>query len=95
MTGGNACTVHETLSSDVNQMMAAISAITIKGNTCHFNAGLLIAALALSHRTNPRAEKRIVVFVGTPLHESEKELEQLAKRLRKDDVAVDVIAFGV
>ncbi|EPY39895.1 26S proteasome regulatory subunit N10 [Angomonas deanei] len=94
-SGGSACTVHETLTFDVDRVMATLSNITIGGKKCHFSASLLIASLALSHRTNPRSEKRIVAFVGTPITESEKDLETLAKRLRKNDVAVDVVAFGV
>lgn len=92
--GGAACTVFETLTLDVDRVMATLTRIPISGKRCHFSNGLLIASLALSHRTNPRAEKRIVAFVGSPLQETAKDLEQLGKRLRKDDVAVDVVAFG-
>lgn len=94
-TGGAACTVFETLTADVDNVMATLTKIPISGKRCHFGSGLLIASLALSHRTNPRAEKRIVAFVGSPVEETEQELEVLAKRLRKDDVAVDVVSFGV
>lgn len=94
-TGGNACTVFETLTNDVDRVMASITGVPISGKRCHFSHGLLIASLALSHRTNPRAEKRIVAFIGSPLQETEKELDSLAKKLRKDDVAVDVVTFGV
>ncbi|EPY27679.1 26S proteasome regulatory subunit N10 [Strigomonas culicis] len=93
--GGTACTVYETLTFDVDRVMASLSNIPITGNKCHFSSGLLIASLALSHRTNPRSEKRIVAFIGSPIVETEKDLETLAKRLRKEDVAVDVVAFGV
>lgn len=93
-TGGAACTVFETLTLDIDRVMATLTAIPVSGKRCHFANGLLIASLALSHRTNARSEKRIVAFVGSPLHETAKELEQLAKRLRKEEVAVDVVAFG-
>ncbi|CCW65844.1 unnamed protein product [Phytomonas sp. EM1] len=94
-TGGSACTVFETLTLDVDRVMASLSKITISGPKCHFAKGLLIASLALTHRTNPRAEKRIVAFVGSPMQETPKDLEALARKLRKEDVAVDVVVFGV
>lgn len=93
--GGNACTVFETLTMDVDRVLSSLANVKIKGKVCHFSAALRIAALALTHRTNPRSEKRIVIFVGSPIRETEKELETLAKKLRKDDVAVDVVSFGV
>lgn len=93
-TGGTACTVFESLTMDMDRVLSSLASVSIKGKVCHFSAALRIAALALSHRSNPRAEKRIVIFVGSPLRETEKELESLAKKLRKDDVAVDVVNFG-
>lgn len=37
---------------------------------------------------------RIVVFVGSPVANEEKELVKLAKRLKKEKVNVDIISFG-
>ncbi|KAH9599895.1 von Willebrand factor [Trypanosoma melophagium] len=93
--GGNACTVFETLTQDVDRVMASLTKIRISGKQCHFSKGLQIACLALSHRTNPRAERRIVAFIGTPLTETDEELDILARKLRKDDVSVDVVGVGV
>ncbi|ORC86641.1 proteasome regulatory non-ATPase subunit [Trypanosoma theileri] len=93
--GGNACTVFETLTQDVDRVMASLTKIRISGKQCHFSKGLQIACLALSHRTNPRAERRIVAFIGTPLTETDEELDILARKLRKDDVSVDVVGIGV
>ncbi|ESL07149.1 proteasome regulatory non-ATPase subunit [Trypanosoma rangeli SC58] len=93
--GGNACTVFETLTLDVERVMCSLANISIRGKQCHFSQGLQIALLALSHRTNPRAEKRIVAFIGTPLSETDEELDKLARKLRKDDVAVDIVGVCV
>ncbi|KEG09667.1 proteasome regulatory non-ATPase subunit [Trypanosoma grayi] len=93
--GGNACTVFETLTLDVDRVMTTLGKIPISGKQCHFSKGLQIASLALSHRTNPRAEKRIVAFIGSPLKETDEQLDKLARKLRKDDVAVDVVAVCV
>lgn len=37
---------------------------------------------------------RIVVFVGSPVLDDEKELIKLAKRLKKENVSADIINFG-
>ena len=55
------------------------------------------ALLALKHRSNKNLRQRIVVFVGSPLEgqaADEKFMVKLAKRLKKNNVAVDFIAFG-
>ena len=38
--------------------------------------------------------QRIIVFVGSPVHASEEELTALGKKLKKNNVAVDIINFG-
>lgn len=93
--GGNACTVYESLTADVDRILSSLSSVKIKGKVCHFSAALRIASLALSHRSEPRSEKRIVIFMGSPLQEPISELDILAHKLRKDNVAVDVVTFGV
>ncbi|TBU29104.1 hypothetical protein BD311DRAFT_787968 [Dichomitus squalens] len=55
------------------------------------------ALLALKHRSNKNLRQRIVVFVGSPLEgqaADDKFMVKLAKRLKKNNVAVDFIAFG-
>lgn len=93
--GGQACNVVETLTADVDRVVASLTQIPLSGKRPFFARGLQIASLALSHRLNPRAEKRIIAFLGSPLCEDADELTKLAKKLRKDNFAVDVVAFGV
>lgn len=50
--------------------------------------------MALKHRQNKNQRQRIVVFVGSPLFEDEKALVKLAKKLKKNNVAVDIVNFG-
>jgi 26S proteasome regulatory subunit N10 len=50
--------------------------------------------LALKHRQNRHQRQRIVVFVGSPVEVDEKELVAVAKKLKKNNVAVDVVNFG-
>jgi 26S proteasome regulatory subunit N10 len=56
--------------------------------------GVQVASLALKHRQNKHQRQRIIIFVGSPLKEDQKELVKLGKKLKKNDVAVDVINFG-
>ncbi|KAF8759752.1 Ssl1-like [Rhizoctonia solani] len=56
--------------------------------------GLNIAQLALKHRQNKNQRQRIIVFLGSPLDTDEKALAKLAKKLKKNNVAVDVVSFG-
>lgn len=93
-TGGTSCNVMETLTDDIDRVQTSLVSISLSAKVAHFARGLQIAALALSHRGNPRAEKRIVAFVGSPIRETQDDLIKLAKKLRKDNVAVDIVALG-
>ena len=53
-----------------------------------------IAQLALKHRENKNQKQRIVVFVGSPLEDSRDSLVKLGKRLRKNNVLIDVVTVG-
>ena len=50
--------------------------------------------LALKHRQGKNHRTRIVVFIGSPLNFDEKELNKLARKLKKEKVNVDIICFG-
>lgn len=50
--------------------------------------------LALKHRQNKSQRQRIIVFVGSPITEDEKTLVKLAKKMKKNGVAIDFINFG-
>ena len=55
------------------------------------------ALLALKHRSNKNLRQRVVVLVASPLEgqaADEKFMIRLAKRLKKNNVAVDIVAFG-
>ncbi|CAN3352985.1 26S proteasome regulatory subunit Rpn10p [Diutina catenulata] len=91
--GGQGPQVLSTLTTDYGRILQGVHATEIQGEP-HFSAGLQVAALALKHRQNKVQQQRIVVFVGSPVHETEKELEKLAKKLKKNNVAVDVVNFG-
>lgn len=58
---------------------------------------LSVAQLALKHRQNKNLRQRIILFIGSPLEGSgadEKAMVKLAKKLKKNNIAVDVVSFG-
>ncbi|KAI8646737.1 hypothetical protein BD408DRAFT_409655 [Parasitella parasitica] len=82
-----------TLSTDVGKILTALHAVKAGGQP-NFLTSIQIASLALKHRQNRNQRQRIIVFVGSPLESDEKALVKLAKKLKKNNVAVDIINFG-
>lgn len=91
--GGKSCEVLAALTGDLGKVLAALHRVQI-GGTPKFSSGIQIAQLALKHRPNKRQEQKIVIFVGSPITESEAELKRLGTRLKKNKVGVDVVNFG-
>ncbi|KDD74178.1 hypothetical protein H632_c1509p1 [Helicosporidium sp. ATCC 50920] len=60
----------------------------------HLSTAIQIAQLALKHRENKNQRQRIVIFIGSPIQEDQEALVKIAKRLKKNNVAVDVVSFG-
>lgn len=85
--------VLSTLTTDFGKILSGAHGTKISGDN-HFSSGLQVAALALKHRQNKVQNQRIIAFVGSPIKETEKELEKLAKKMKKNNVAVDIINFG-
>jgi len=50
--------------------------------------------LALKHRQNKSQRQRIIVFACSAISEDEKSLVKLAKRMKKNNISIDIIAFG-
>lgn len=82
----------------VGQIHAALHASSSRiGGVASIPTAIAIAQLALKHRQNKNLRQRVVVFVGSPLegpNADEHALVRLAKKLKKNNVAVDVVAFG-
>jgi 26S proteasome regulatory subunit N10 len=85
--------VHVTLTSDIGKILTALHHIDVHGQP-NLSTGLQIAQLALKHRQNKNQKQRMIVFVGSPVKEEETDLVRLAKKLKKNNVAVDIINFG-
>jgi len=85
--------VHVTLTTDSGKLLSKLNLVQPKGDLKFLN-GLRVAHLALKHRQSKNHKCRIVAFVGSPITEEEKEITKVAKKLKKEKVAVDVVSFG-
>jgi len=90
---GKRVEVLSTLTTDTGRIMAKLHLVRPEGGIS-FSAAIRVAHLALKHRQGKNHKTRIVAFVGSPLEEDEKDLEKLAKKLKKEKVKVDVVNFG-
>jgi 26S proteasome regulatory subunit N10 len=50
--------------------------------------------LALKHRQNRSQRQRIIVFICSPVTDNDKELDTLAKKMKKGNITVDFVLFG-
>jgi 26S proteasome regulatory subunit N10 len=50
--------------------------------------------LALKHRQNKLQKQRIIVFVASPIEDTSQNLVRLAKKMKKNNISVDIINFG-
>ncbi|XP_062575543.1 26S proteasome non-ATPase regulatory subunit 4-like [Saccostrea cucullata] len=90
---GSSVDVLVTLTTDVGRLLSKLHQVQPKGNI-KFNTGVKVAHLALKHRQGRNHKMRIVVFVGSPIEDDEKEMVKLAKKLKKEKVNIDIINFG-
>ncbi|OAD80389.1 hypothetical protein PHYBLDRAFT_153870 [Phycomyces blakesleeanus NRRL 1555(-)] len=82
-----------TLTSDVGRILSALHGVRVGGES-DLLTGIQIAQLALKHRQNKNQRQRIIVFVGSPVETDERTLIRLAKKMKKNNVAVDIVNFG-
>src|SRR6267154_259173 len=87
-----------THTKDLGHILSALHMSSSKvSGTIDIPTALSIAQLALKHRENKNLRQRIIVFVGSPLEgqgADEKVMVKLAKKLKKNNVAIDVVCFG-
>ncbi|KAF9518401.1 hypothetical protein BS47DRAFT_1371038 [Hydnum rufescens UP504] len=82
-----------TPTGDIGKVLVALHNLKI-GGEADLATGIQIAQLALKHRLNKNQRQRIIVFVGSPLVADEKSLVKLGKKLKKNNVSIDVVSFG-
>ncbi|CEP65045.1 proteasome regulatory particle base subunit RPN10 LALA0_S18e00474g [Lachancea lanzarotensis] len=85
--------VLSTFTPEFGKILAGLHETSIGGET-RLSTAIQIAALTLKHRQNKVQHQRIIAFVCSPLQEDREELLRLAKRLKKNKIAVDVVNFG-
>jgi len=107
---GKAPQVLVTHTKDIGHILSALheSRSKLSGYSDIVTA-ISVAQLALKHRTDKNLRQRIVVFLGSPLASpastpipsrpftqstDEKTLVKLAKKLKKNNVAIDIVSFG-
>ena len=54
----------------------------------------MTSQLALKHRQNKSQRQRIIVFTCSPLSDSSSTLTKLAKKMKKNNTSIDIVAFG-
>jgi 26S proteasome regulatory subunit N10 len=81
------------LTADYGQILSGLHSSKIDGQS-HFINSIQVACLALRNRQNKIQKQRIIVFVGSPIEDSQEELIKLAKKLKKNNVFIDLINFG-
>ncbi|KAL4173319.1 hypothetical protein KRP22_008472 [Phytophthora ramorum] len=78
---------------NMGTLLSAIHRVQIGGSMKLANA-IQVAQLALKHRSNKTGGQRVVVFIGSPIEEDEKQLTKIGKLLKKNNIAVDVVSMG-
>ncbi|KAF8851091.1 26S proteasome regulatory subunit S5A, multiubiquitin chain binding protein [Acephala macrosclerotiorum] len=93
--GGKGPEVLVTLTTDHGKILEGLhrTKSKIRGSS-HLATGIQIAGLALKHRQNKSQRQRIVVFTCSPIAEDDKTLVKLAKKMKKNNISIDFVAFG-
>eukprot|EP01100_Stratorugosa_tubuloviscum_P008741 TRINITY_DN363_c0_g1_i2.p1 TRINITY_DN363_c0_g1~~TRINITY_DN363_c0_g1_i2.p1 ORF type:complete len:351 (+),score=183.17 TRINITY_DN363_c0_g1_i2:46-1098(+) len=93
MTTAGRIQILSSLTTDVDKLLTTLNELKIEGES-DVIASLQIAQLALRNRQHTRQQQRIILFVGSPIKSEINTLVALAKQLKKNNVAVDIINFG-
>jgi 26S proteasome regulatory subunit N10 len=91
--GGSTPEILTTLTTDIGKVLDGLHRTKIKGSS-HFVTGINVAALALKHRQNKSQKQRVIIFNCSPVEEDEKNLIKLAKKMKKTNISIDIVAFG-
>ncbi|EFJ17485.1 hypothetical protein SELMODRAFT_420850 [Selaginella moellendorffii] len=92
-TGGKGVRVLVTPTTDLGKILSCMHGVELGGES-KITSAVQIAQLALKHRQNKNQRQRIVLFVGSPVAAEKKMLETIGKKLKKNNVALDIVEFG-
>ena len=90
---GRSARILVTSTRDLGQVFTCMHDVKVDG-TSDIISGIQKAQLALKHRQNMMQRQRIVVFVSSPIEVTTEKLVALAKKLKKNSVAVDIVNIG-
>ncbi|GBG83242.1 hypothetical protein CBR_g36857 [Chara braunii] len=90
---GKGVRVVVTPTPDLGKILSSMHGMGIEGEV-NLSSGVQVAQLALKHRQNKNQRQRIVLFAGSPVTCELDMLVKIGKKLKKNNVAVDVISFG-
>mmetsp|Transcript_21665 Transcript_21665/g.45252 ORF Transcript_21665/g.45252 Transcript_21665/m.45252 type:complete len:407 (-) Transcript_21665:72-1292(-) len=87
---------------EIGQILSALHSASIsmggssqsQSSNSDLTAAVQVASLALKHRPEKNGGQRIVVFVGTPVASEIKALQKAGRQLKKNNIAIDVVAMG-
>lgn len=82
-----------TFTNQLGPFLSGIHHMDLHGENELLDA-LLVAQLALKNRTNKNQSQYILAFVGSPLKDTKEELIKMAKKLKKNSIAIDIVSFG-
>mmetsp|Transcript_4901 Transcript_4901/g.7065 ORF Transcript_4901/g.7065 Transcript_4901/m.7065 type:complete len:454 (+) Transcript_4901:174-1535(+) len=99
--GGGAAELLCSPTDDMGKILSSLHGIPVRGpgdselSGVDIAASVQVASLALKHRRNKNGQQRVVLFVGSPLtHVENRALIRAGKLLKKNNVAIDVVAMG-
>jgi 26S proteasome regulatory subunit N10 len=82
-----------TPTNDLGKILQALHGLEV-GGEMNLTSGVQVAQLALKHRQNKHQRQRIVLFAGSPVLAEKNLLEGIGKKLKKNNVALDIVSFG-
>ncbi len=82
-----------TFTNQLGQFLGGVHHMDLHG-TNEFLDALIVAQLALKNRTNKNQSQYILAFVGSPLADNKEDLIKMAKKLKKNSIAIDVVSLG-
>ena len=84
-----------TNTKEIGQIIGGVHAAGQKiGGSIDIPTALNVAQLALKHRENKNLRQRVIVFAASPVETDQDTMVKLAKKLKKNNIAVDIVALG-
>jgi len=90
---GKRCELLVSPTDDMSKILNSLHNVPINGRL-NFSAAVQVAQLALKHRRNKNGGQRIIIFVGSPVEDDQRQMLKVAKLLKKNNVACDIVSMG-